>query len=135
MTNVLFRIWAFKVLLGNGKRPLRHKNYHICQNFLLTFNWVFKVHIFWEGHKIFRNLHLPFDWHYIGHKISQIFVALSEYMNFMNKEMASYFLNQKLATLDTVKYESTWIVFHSRLWILNKWQMNMKSLEKQTELL
>ena len=25
-----------------------------------------KVHIFWEGHKILRNLHLRFDWHYIG---------------------------------------------------------------------
>ena len=24
--------------------------------------------IFWEGHKILRNLHLAFDWHYIGHK-------------------------------------------------------------------
>ena len=27
-----------------------------------------KVHIFWEGHKILRNLHLAFDWHYIGQK-------------------------------------------------------------------
>ena len=27
-----------------------------------------KVHIFWEGHKIWRNLHLTFDWHYIGQK-------------------------------------------------------------------
>ena len=25
-----------------------------------------KVHIFWEGHKNLRNLHLIFDWHYIG---------------------------------------------------------------------
>ena len=24
-----------------------------------------KVHIFWEGHKILRNRHLTFDWHYI----------------------------------------------------------------------
>ena len=23
-----------------------------------------KVHIFWEGHKILRNLHLTFEWHY-----------------------------------------------------------------------
>ena len=28
----------------------------------------FKVHIFWEGHKILRNLHLTFDCHYIGQK-------------------------------------------------------------------
>ena len=27
-----------------------------------------KYHIFWEGHKILRNLHLTFDWHYIGQK-------------------------------------------------------------------
>ena len=27
-----------------------------------------KVHIFWEGQKILRNLHLTFDWHYIGQK-------------------------------------------------------------------
>ena len=31
-------------------------------------NLDFKVHIFWEGHKILRNLHLTFDWHYIGQK-------------------------------------------------------------------
>ena len=28
--------------------------------------FLFKVHIFWEGHKIFRNLQRRFDWHYIG---------------------------------------------------------------------
>ena len=27
-----------------------------------------KVHIFWEGHKILRNLHLTFDWNFIGQK-------------------------------------------------------------------
>ena len=27
-----------------------------------------KVQIFWEGHKILRNLYLIFDWHYIGQK-------------------------------------------------------------------
>ena len=27
-----------------------------------------KVHIFWEGHKILRNLHLTFSWHYIRQK-------------------------------------------------------------------
>ena len=26
----------------------------------------YKVHIFWEGHKILRNLHQLFDWPYIG---------------------------------------------------------------------
>ena len=30
-------------------------------------NWI-KVHIFREDHNILRNLHLTFDWHYIGQK-------------------------------------------------------------------
>ena len=41
-----------------------------------------KVHIFWESHKILRNLHRRFDHFYIG-QISQKFVAFSEYMNFI----------------------------------------------------
>ena len=32
-----------------------------------------KVHLFWEGHKILRNLHLRFDWHYIGQIYSRDF--------------------------------------------------------------
>ena len=33
-------------------------------------NWCFGqfVHIFWEGHKILRNIHLTFHLHYIGQK-------------------------------------------------------------------
>ena len=44
-----------------------------------------KVHIFWELHKILRNLPLTFNWHYIGQskgKILQKFLAFSEYTNF-----------------------------------------------------
>ena len=43
-----------------------------------------KVHIFWEGHKILRTLHLTFDYSTCSQKvkISQNFVAFSEYMNF-----------------------------------------------------
>ena len=33
-----------------------------------AFKMIIKVHIFWEGHKILRNLSLTFDWHYIGQK-------------------------------------------------------------------
>ena len=48
----------------------------------------YKVHIFWEGHKILRNLHLAFVLQYVVPvknkvKISQNFLAFSEYMNFM----------------------------------------------------
>ena len=45
----------------------------------------FKVHIFWEGHKILQNLHLTLDgttWDKSKVEISQNFVAFSEYMNF-----------------------------------------------------
>ena len=46
-----------------------------------------KVHIILEGHKMLRNLHRRFDWHYkYTVKISQNFVAFSEYMNFMKFE-------------------------------------------------
>ena len=34
----------------------------------LKHNITVKVHIFWVGHKILRNLRLTFDWHYIGQK-------------------------------------------------------------------
>ena len=49
--------------------------------------WTFKVHIFWEGHKILRNLHLLFYVLPVKSKeeISQNFVAFSEYMNFNNQ--------------------------------------------------
>ena len=32
------------------------------------YNHMVKVHIFWEGHKILGNLHVTFDWLYIGQK-------------------------------------------------------------------
>ena len=35
-----------------------------------------KVHIFCEGHKILRNLHCRFDWHYIGQIYSGGFAKL-----------------------------------------------------------
>ena len=37
----------------------------------------YKVHIFWEGHKILQNLHRRFDWHYIGQIYGRDFVAFS----------------------------------------------------------
>ena len=41
---------------------------------------LFKVHIFWKGHKFLRNLHCSNC--QITVEISQNFVAFSEYMNF-----------------------------------------------------
>ena len=31
-----------------------------------------KVHVFWEGHKILRNLHRRFEWHYIAQTYLQL---------------------------------------------------------------
>ena len=47
-----------------------------------------KVHIFWEGHKFLRNLHLTFLSYVVPVKskveISQNFVAFSQHINFTN---------------------------------------------------
>ena len=45
---------------------------------------MWKVHIFWEGHKILQNLHYRLDWHYNGQIYGGDFakLAFSEYMNF-----------------------------------------------------
>ena len=46
---------------------------------------IIKVHIFWEGHKILRNLHLTFVLCSASRnkvKIPQNFVVFSEYVNF-----------------------------------------------------
>ena len=57
------------------KEPAAHAFYHVL--------WIeakakvdknsFKVHIFWEGHKILRNLPLTFDCNYIGQKQGEDF--------------------------------------------------------------
>ena len=60
-----------------------------CGNFLVM-DWnLDKVHTFWEGHKILQNLHLTFDWHYIGQigEDLQNCVAFSEYINFNTKAL------------------------------------------------
>ena len=61
---------------------LHDGNFNLEDTLFLQF---IKVHIFWEDHKILRNLHQLFDWQYIGQimvEILQNFVAFSEYMNF-----------------------------------------------------
>ena len=40
----------------------------------------FKVHIFWEGHKILQNLHIAFDWHYIGQKEGEDFAKFCGFL-------------------------------------------------------
>ena len=47
-----------------------------------TFSSYCKVQLFWEGHTNLRNLPYGFDVYY--EKIAQIFVAISEKLNFSN---------------------------------------------------
>ena len=45
------------------------KTVEVEQNLNQEKSWTlifFIVHVFWEGHKTLQNLHLTFDWHYIG---------------------------------------------------------------------
>ena len=61
--------------------------YHILK--LRTTNERNKVHIFWEGQKILRNLYQLVDCQYIGQTIGEDFanfLAFSEYMNFTAKK-------------------------------------------------
>ena len=53
----------FKIFLTSlhHNETLKAKQKGIFKN---TLFFIVKVHIFWEDHKILRNLHLTFDWHY-----------------------------------------------------------------------
>ena len=49
------------------------------------------------GHNVLRNLHLTFDWYYIGQvKIPQNFVAFLECMNFNQLKRKGYVLGVDL---------------------------------------
>ena len=47
---------------------------HICTiiSFIVRI-FDFKVHIFWEGHKILRNIQLTFDYMYFSQKLGEDF--------------------------------------------------------------
>ena len=55
-------------ILSTGKSWLNYLVHKVYPLNFLSFDFIGKVHIFWEGHKILRNLHLTFDLHYIGQK-------------------------------------------------------------------
>ena len=41
-------------------------------------NTSFKVHIFWEGHKILQNLHLTFDYGTYSQKLGEYFAKFCD---------------------------------------------------------
>ena len=63
-------IWGTNIFftkLQNFPRTIRIFNKAIILSYFENYSTkVGKVHIFWEGHKILRNLHQLFDWQYIG---------------------------------------------------------------------
>ena len=68
---LIWQLVKHKVLIKNLKSHNKAglTNIHQHKVFKLNRNmWDFKVHVFWEGHIILRNLHLTFDWHYIEQK-------------------------------------------------------------------
>ena len=80
MIGLQTEVLDFKVCFDN-------KNYGFNQcSSHKKYQWQFKVQLFWEGHKIFRNLPYGFDIYLVNVKtirqIAQIFVASSEKLNF-----------------------------------------------------
>ena len=77
----------------------------ICQHFDFLSKWkawissdsingrnlyfLLKVHIFWEGHKILRNLHLTLDWHCIGQKWGGDFAKFCELLRIYELYLSS----------------------------------------------
>ena len=52
--------------------------------------YVVKVHIFWEGHKILRNLHQLFDWQNIGQIIGGDFAKFCGVLRIYEHYVSSY---------------------------------------------
>ena len=50
----------------------------------MTYAIIVKAHTFWEGHKILRNLHHRFDWHYLGQIYGWVFTKFWDLLR-MNK--------------------------------------------------
>ena len=57
--------WCLITLAFRGRFSLI---YIFLRDLYMKLSWWYKVHIFWEGHKNLRNLHLTFDWHCMGQK-------------------------------------------------------------------
>ena len=74
-----------------------------------------KVHIFWESHKILRNLHRRFDWHYL-HRT-----------NLRWRFRKILWPSQNIWTLKVWSYDFLFAVFFSPLkyknfyWVSSKW--------------
>ena len=99
--------WFYLLLLSKLKRSFR-----IFLKFFFAFSeyliFTVKVHVFWECHKNWQNLHCQFAWQYVVTvksmvKILSIFVAFLENMNFMNSKRIRY-LDKSSFLLETLTF-------------------------------
>ena len=88
-------LFSLQKILIKGWKSDENRNYVGKSTYLIHFccrirkNIVCKIHIFWEAHKIWRNLSPSQFWSYIvlsnlGGRFLQIIVAFSENLNFNN---------------------------------------------------
>ena len=81
-----WRTWSQIQNQNSAQIPSKHNYLQKCLlrwSFIFLLNWFalfYNVHIFWEGHKIWRNLPLSFD--VTNREISSISLAFSENKNF-----------------------------------------------------
>ena len=75
-----FELW-FDLTLS---LDLWHENVYFCTQYTSILNstvlikkLAYKVHIFWEGQKVLRNINLNFDWHYIGQNLMHVIILQS----------------------------------------------------------
>ena len=123
----MYTNYPFNLLLISEIRPVWNTNEKTSnkpKSKIATECMYFKVRIFWEGHRILRNLHLNFvlcTASQILVEISQNFVAFSENMNFIQWNI---FL--KLRGFNNVRFLKRWnhssinIFFTSNLKVLSK---------------
>jgi hypothetical protein len=115
----------FKVGWKKIKTNIQNSTLNLSFDALLKCNKsAHKVNIFWEGHQILRNLHLTLS--YVvpvksKMKISQNYVAFSEYMNFKRKvKLTLYmFVNQSVVNFTThglVYSNSKWLKSFHHTW-------------------
>ena len=64
---LLICIWTYIHSYASLSERRYNKSTFVCKQGVLVLILKF-IYVFWEGHEILRNLHLTFDWHYIGQK-------------------------------------------------------------------
>ena len=81
------------------------------ESLTVSFRWNIKVHVFWEGHKILRNLCQLFDWQYIGQIIGGDFAKFCGLLRIYELYLCKCMTGQPLAPiflkLSTALYEFT----------------------------